>query len=233
MKAKIRDGILGAAALALISFSGPAGAVTLFNNISTTGNPATGWCDPCSSGNIGYRVWDSFTLSDASTLTSLRWLGRITDILSLGVEVEIALQPYGSDIFSASYASNSITRVVSQSGFNDFRTISLSNVVLGPGTYWLTIHGTSIAETHTWLGEVLVSQNNGDNSLIQYGPDPIIPTVSFARNQDAIFRLSGDINPVPLRPLPAALQLFAAGLGVLAFLARRRKRKGAAALSAA
>jgi hypothetical protein len=40
-------------------------------------------------------------------------------------------------------------------------------------------------------------------------------------------------NPVNPTPLPAALPLFATGLGALGLLARRKKRKGAAALAAA
>jgi hypothetical protein len=44
--------------------------------------------------------------------------------------------------------------------------------------------------------------------------------------------LTIDYTPAPV-PVPAALPLFATGLGVLAFLARRRTRKNAAALVAA
>jgi hypothetical protein len=34
----------------------PARAVILFDNPSVVGQ-GTQWCDPCSTGNVGYRVW--------------------------------------------------------------------------------------------------------------------------------------------------------------------------------
>ena len=43
----------------------------------------------------------------------------------------------------------------------------------------------------------------------------------------------GQTNGVSATPLPAALPLFAGGLGLVGLLARRRKRKNAAALAAA
>jgi hypothetical protein len=52
--------------------------------------------------------------------------------------------------------------------------------------------------------------------------DPDNPAFGAPRNMDAIFRLSGDINPVPL---PAALPLFATGLAGLGLMAWRRKQK--------
>ena len=46
------------------------------------------------------------------------------------------------------------------------------------------------------------------------------------RQEDARFRVDGELNPVPL---PATLPLYGTGLGVLAFLAWRRKRRALAA----
>ena len=51
-------------------------------------------------------------------------------------------------------------------------------------------------------------------------------------NSDGIANLLFYSDP-SLSPLPAALPLFASGLGVMGFLARRRKRKVTAALAAA
>jgi hypothetical protein len=201
-------------------FSVPAGAVTLFNNPLDASGAQTFWCDPCSSGNTGFRVWDSFTLANDSSLTGLRWLGLRTDPMTLGAVVEIANAPFGADLFSTSFASGSISRT--DTGVNSsINIVSLPNVVLGAGTYWLTVHGPSILEQFTWLGQ-FETPANGDNSLIQFGPDPDNPTLTLPRNMDARFSLSGDLI---VTPLPAALPLFASGLGVMGLLGWRRKRK--------
>ena len=210
----------------IATYSAPSGAVTLFDNPPVNpadpNLPADVWCDPCSSGpNIGYRVWDSFILANNSTLTSLRWNGRAADPMTLGVVVEIALQPYGIDIFSANFAAGSISRSPANNPINDVREVSLPDIVLNAGTYWLTVYGPSITETHTWLGQTETAAN-GDNSLIQYGPDPDNPQLILPRNMDARFRLDGEINTTPL---PTAFPLFATGLGALGLLSWRRKRK--------
>ena len=48
-----------------------------------------------------------------------------------------------------------------------------------------------------------------------------------------LYAISGVLNTVDTTPLPAALPLFATGLGALGLLGRRRKRKSAAAAQVA
>lgn len=226
--------------LSIMILATPAKAVVLFDNPGIVG-VGTQWCDPCSSGNIGYRVWDSFTLTQRSTLQSLLWVGLRTDPLTLGVDVEIANAPYGSslfirstsgpippfgpitlqpDIFSTHYDRTAMT--VGGTGLSSsFRIVALPDLVLDAGTYWLSVHGSSAAEQHTWLGTFLA---DGDNSLIQYGPNPDNPQNAFLRNQDARFRLNGLITPVP-EPSTWAMMLF--GFAGIGFMAYRRKSKPA------
>jgi hypothetical protein len=214
-----RLGAVLTAAMGFIAAVGSAKASTLFANPVDNSLPTAVWCDPCSSGNTGYRVWDSFILANDSTLQSLRWNGRAADPMTLGVVVEIALLPYGQDIFSANYASGSITRVAATNPLNDVRRVSLPDIMLAAGTYWLTVHGPSTTEQQTWLGQTETAAN-GDNSLIQFGPDPDNPQSIFPRNMDARFELDGIETPIP-----AALPLFATGLGALGLMGWRRKKK--------
>ena len=209
----------------LASSCAPAKAVVLFENPFVTGAQNDWWCDPCSPaqpgsrGGVGGRVWDSFTLSSPSTLQRLTWFGLPDDHLTAGVNVEIAYLPNNSPLFSAHYDLSSIS-IVNLNPGADQRRVSLPNIVLNAGMYWLTIYGPSADERHTWRGTV---EPNGDNSLRQYfGLDLDHPDGFFARFEDARFRIDGTVNPVPL---PAALPLYGTGLGVLAFLAWRRKRR--------
>jgi len=56
--------------------------------------------------------------------------------------------------------------------------------------------------------------------------------LGFNFRDDPGFFLFDDVSVNQATPLPAALPLFAGGLGVLGLLARRRKRKSAAAIAA-
>ncbi|MBA2402454.1 MAG: PEP-CTERM sorting domain-containing protein [Bradyrhizobium sp.] len=199
----------------------PARAAILFENVGPGSGLDTQWCDPCSSGNTGYRVWDSFTLTQRSTIQSIRWIGPRTDALTLGVDLEIAAFPYLPDIFSAHYADAEITNRSNTGLHSNFRTVQLPNLVLNAGTYWLSIHGPSIAEQHTWLGAF---DPNRDNSLIQYGANPDNPQAGYYRNQDAIFRVNGLITPIPE---PSTWAMMILGFAGVAFIAYRRKSRPA------
>jgi hypothetical protein len=206
----------------LLFLVSPASAtVTLFENVGQGAGVGTSWCDPCSTGNVGYRVWDSFTLGERSTLQFFRWIGLRTDPLTLGVDFEIASNPYVPPIFSAHFASGDITMLGDTGFYSNIRRISLPNIVLNAGTYWLTVHGPSNSEEHTWLG---VHEPNGDNSLLQFGPDPNNPTRAYIRNQDAVFRLAGLVTPIPEPSTWSMLILGFAALGCWA--GRRKKRMG-------
>ena len=210
----------------LASLAAPAKAVVLFENPFVAGAENKFWCDPCTvdqpgpNGGAGGRVWDSFTLTGLSTLHRLTYFGLPQDNLQAGVNVEIAYLPYTSPIFSAHYGLELIS-IMNVNAGADRRQILLPDIVLDAGKYWLTIYGVSTTYRHTWRGQF---EPNGDNSLLQFGPDPDHPNGFTAGREDARFQIDGTVNPVPL---PAALPLYGTGLGVLAFLAWRRKRKAA------
>jgi hypothetical protein len=94
--------------------------------------------------------------------------------------------------------------------------VQIPNLILEAGTYWLSIHGRSGTEQHTWLGY----DSGGNNSLIQFGPDPYNPLLVIPRNQDAVFRLNGLVTPIPEASTWAMLILGFAGVSYLTY--RRR-----------
>jgi hypothetical protein len=162
-------------------------------------------------------VWDSFALTERSTLESFRWLGLRSDPLTLGVDFEIANNPYGTAIFSAHFSSADVAMLGNTGNNSNIRSLALPDIVLDAGTYWLTVHGPSDAEQHTWLG---VFEPTGDNSLLQFGPDPNSPAFVFARQQDAVFRLEGLITPIPELSTWGMIVL---GFAVLSWQAKRRR----------
>jgi hypothetical protein len=87
------------------------------------------------------------------------------------------------------------------------------------------------------ISSVFSPTNNATGSFVGWeGLDPngLSETV-YDAHTGAITGHLADIvigPPVETTPLPAALPLFASGLGVMGFLTRRRKRKGAAAIAA-
>jgi hypothetical protein len=95
------------------------------------------------------------------------------------------------------------TTIAYQSGPTTSPTYIIDDVDLAAGTYSLD----------TYLGTCATGDCSGGTST-----DP---------QYQVLF------SPVSATPLPAALPLFASGLGIVGFVARRRKRKDAAAVAAA
>jgi hypothetical protein len=209
--------------IASVSFVVPRANATviLFDNPPQGPGVGTQWCDPCSSFNVGYRVWDSFVLGERSTLEFFRWLGLRSDPLTLGVDFQIANNPYGPAIFSAHFSSSDIAMLGDTGNNSNIRRLTLPNIVLDAGTYWLTVHGPSNTEQHTWLG---VFEPTGDNSLIQFGPDPNSPVLVLPRNQDAVFRLAGLVSPIPE---PSTWAMIILGFSLLGWWAGRVNSRSA------
>lgn len=96
------------------------------------------------------------------------------------------------------------------------------NIVTAGGQ---TITGANIAS----LDSTITSGNN--NVAVQIAGLTSFTSVTFSDNNSPAFEF--DIGEATATPLPAALPLFAAGLGAMGLLGWRRKRKNSAAIAAA
>jgi hypothetical protein len=94
------------------------------------------------------------------------------------------------------------------------------------GLVALFTDGTDQGTTHFLSDAYKFFYFTYDGGVVQSGQGDNVLLTSFAGDSTG----GGGSNPTPL---PAALPLFAGGLGVMGLLARRRKRKNTAALAAA
>ncbi len=128
---------------------------------------------------------------------------------SLGTSQSIV--GYYSVVSNASYPYGSTSNIFATSSSGDFFTLAGSNIFLSSGYGF----GSALNGSMTFVGATLSSLglNLGD-------------TVYNVVTGDNITIRAVSVSPTPL---PAALPLFAGGLGVIGLLVRRRKRKTAAA----
>ncbi len=118
------------------------------------------------------------------------------------------------------------------------------NLVTIPGQlyvvdFWFLADGaTPSFFSATFGGTTLTSQTNpaASSSFLELAflvtATSGTTALGFNFRNDPHFFLLDDVSVNQATPLPAALPLFAGGLGVLGLLARRRKRKSAAAIAA-
>jgi hypothetical protein len=113
--------------------------------------------------------------------------------------------------------------ILSLVGLNIGGTESSGNIV-GGATYGATGVDATEGNWSTFTATYVASVTGLSISIILDDNAP-------AENQQGYWdnvRLSDNITSVGATPLPAALPLFAGGLGVMGLLARRRKRRSAA-----
>jgi hypothetical protein len=173
--------------------------------------------------NFGFAVSDSFTLASPSTLTgvifgvwstpgdtmtSVDW--AITNTPGVYPVTGTALVTNGAPFSPAADFGFGGQFTISQDSF------SLPNVALAAGTYYLVLqNAVSVGGNGLFWDE-----NDGPSTATgnDFDPDPIA---------SESFQILGTALAAET-PLPAALPLFATGLGALGLLGWRRKRKAAA-----
>ena len=203
------------AGLALFGLSQQASAAVLYDN-----GPINGTIDGVAISG-GYAVSDSFTLSQASTVTGVNFgAWNYPDVTMASVHWGIAT---ASGIYTDT-ATATVTSVLTGgigSGFFPVSADSFStgSVSLAAGTTYYLVLQNAVADplSHPFFWDI----NNGPSTATQLNGSPI---------GSESFQIIG--NNVSATPLPAALPLFATGLGAFGLLGWRRKRKNASAIAA-
>jgi hypothetical protein len=223
-----RTTLLAFALAASFLLSTPASAGVLYDNGSPSGNtlPAGAWLI-----SAGEMIADSFTLAETSTLTGVTvalWTPHLTTpgTLQWGIS---ASPDYGSLLGGGTFASltNSLfcsagptcgfgTRDVYSSSF------SLPNIVLGPGTYWLTLQDASVLFEQNVV--VYWDATNGPSQAWASGFGPLaditIQGTNYPGSNSESFQILGDSSA----PEPASTAMFLSGLALVAGIARRKMR---------
>ena len=111
-----------------------------------------------------------------------------------------------------------------------YNTLSFYSGTIGSGTLLGSFTGVDLAIDH--------SQPAMGKDVVTFGTDVgffnyvVLTTTSNAFEFTNLEAACTECAPPPSTPLPAALPLFVGGLGTVGFFARRKKRKGAAAVAA-
>ena len=111
-----------------------------------------------------------------------------------------------------------------------YNTLSFYSGTIGSGTLLDSFSGVDLAIDHSQpaMGKDVVTFVT-DVGFFNY---VVLTTTSNAFEFTNLEASCTECAPPPSTPLPAALPLFVGGLGTVGFFARRRKRKGAAAVAA-
>jgi hypothetical protein len=203
MKLKIFAALV---ALATSHFVSQASATVLYSNGPVDGTQG-GW-------NIsnGYAVSDSFTLSQAATVTGVSfgaWTipGHDTiDNIDFGIATAAGVYP----VFGTAVVTNgSIIPGLGQGSYDvQVASFSTGSISLAAGTYYLALQNAFITDGYSAFWDT----NNGASSATQNGGS--IPSQSF--------QILGEVSAVPEPSTWAMMLLGFAGVG---FMAYRRKSK--------
>jgi hypothetical protein len=197
----------------------------LYDNGSTTGN--TNAQEFTQFGN-NYEISDSLTLSQAASVGSVNFTSWLLPSISGGHTISIqwgitaTANSFSSFIAGGTASVTSTLLFTNTSGFNVYsNTFSRGTVSLAAGTYYLVLaHAT--AEP---------SQNpnaNGDPSFWDENDGPSTATQQVTNFSGTTTHSIGSETFQIISaetPWPAALPPFAIGVGALALLGRRWKRK--------
>ena len=198
--------------------STPASAGVLYDNGPINGG-ILGWTI-----NFGFAVADSFTLTGTSTLTGVAnvglWLSPGDSPVSLDWGISAA--PDYTQSLGGGTVDPTITVWCSGCGSEYYdiysASFSLPNLVLGPGTYYLSLQN---GVTSTEGNPLYWDDNNGLSVAYENTIGPLADFDGFPGSNSSSFQILGDTSGVPE---PASTAMFLSGLALVAGLARRKMR---------
>jgi hypothetical protein len=196
---------------------------------------------------VAVSVFSAFQTSDARA-TTFNWdfVGTFTYIAPGNTFIFPGETISGSGSLTATYVSGSeylvtsITGAASGSGgvYNSVSYPSVSDDLIGPlatGTFYNNDNKLFFPMAPQFVdsnGLGIYGNTDGTNFNLFYGScgDNIVSycLVTGGNHPGSLASLSLEVTEVTPTPLPAALPLFASGLGALGLLGWRRKRKAAA-----
>mgnify|MGYP003383363079 CR=1 FL=1 len=204
-----RIAILLQLSLACCLFGGTARAAALYEQPLDSWNG--GWCSPCDTGNLNFRMFASFTLGQSSTLQGGTFavldhtLGGSNDL-----NVSIWDAPRGNQLFSRDFSASDYLQLGSES--THYAVMALPEWKLDAGAYWISLTGIN-GNFMSWGSD----KRRGDDSYFR-------PNGELAGNQYYVgFSLDGKAKPPTAVPVPGTLGLLLAGLGALGLIGRRRR----------
>lgn len=168
----------------------------------------------------------SFTLTSGATITGVNWWGDCFSATTCGgspvFQIDIWTNNSGVpgtvlDFVPASTGNQTATGNTITGGYAEYAyNVAIPSFALASGTYFISIQETEAEPAGTWNWETTSSAPAGaqlewfDGSAYESLPEQLA------------FQLTG---PVAATPIPAALPLFATGVGAIGLFGWRRKRK--------
>ena len=221
-----RNYFLALVVAAFFLLSTPASAGVLYNNGTINGNIGT-W--DISYGNI---ISDSFVLTAESTLSEVDlgiWIHPTTGDAPSYLKWRIGdsvpdptLGPIGD---TANLTNSLLCSSSNTCGGNAFdvyaSSFSLPNIVLGPGTYYLTLDFgvTSLGDSLFW------DVNNGPSAAYRNGVNMAGSIQMTSGSNSNAFQILGTSDETPTGvPEPASVAMLLSGLALVSGLARRKMR---------
>jgi hypothetical protein len=204
-----RNALFAGVACAILGAASPASAVA----ISTTFNFVPTTTLTSNTGNVTTAATITSGAPDlvTSIVTDNTGLVTLSTVIGLATPTPVTL----NSTFTKTFTTALGTFV---------ENLTVSSVTTGLQSLGIAASGT-ITETVLLSGSLLASA-------------PVFYSASYTQNGGPGAQINGSFNdsttaPIGGTPLPAALPLFASGLGALGLLRWRKKRKNAAAIAAA